>query len=148
MNKPWLLGGALLLSLAANVFLAGWILGRSPAHMPPGQMEAPGRNAPRLQNLMEKMDNLPAAQRCEVRQLMHQYAPQLRALGQQNKQAREALQSLIAQPDLARTELQAAFAQQRELQGQMQVLMQKMLLDIAEKLSAEQRAKLLQREAR
>jgi Spy/CpxP family protein refolding chaperone len=148
MNKPWLLGGALLLSLAANVFMAGWLVGRPPMHMPPGQMEPPGRQGPRLQHLLERMDNLPDAQRRAVRQLMRDYAPQLRELGQQNKQAREALQRLIAQPELPRTELEAGFAQQRELQGQMHTLMQKMLLDIAEQLPPEQRARLLQREAR
>lgn len=148
MNKPWLLGGALLLSLAANVFMAGWLGGRPPSHMPLGQMEPPGRHGPRLQHLMDKMDTLPAAQRREVRQLMREYAPQLRELGQQNKQAREALQRLIAQPELPRAELEAGFAQQRELQGQMQTLMQKMLLDIAEQLPPEQRARLLKREAR
>lgn len=148
MNKHWLLGGALLLSLAANVFMGGWLLGRPHGHMPPGQMEQPGRHGPRLQHLMQRMDKLPEAQRNAVGQLMRQYAPQLRELGQQNKQTREALQKLIAQPDLPRAELEAGFAQQRELQGKMQALMQQMLLDIAEQLPPEQRARLLKRETR
>ncbi len=145
MNKHWLLGGALLLSLAANVFMAGWLVGRPPMH---GQMEPPGRHGPRLQHLMERMEKLPDEQRTAVRKLMKQYGPQLHELGQRNKEAREALQKLIAQPDLPRTELEAGFAQQRELQGQMQALMQQMLLDIAEQLPPEQRARLLKREAR
>lgn len=148
MSKPWLLGGALLLSLAANVFMAGWLLGRPPMAMLPGHMEPPGRHAPRVQNLMAQMDTLPDAQRREVRQLMRQYAPQLRQLGEQNRHGRQALQRLLAQPELPRAELEAGFAQQRELQGQMQALMQNMLLNIAERLPPEQRAKLLQREAR
>lgn len=148
MSKPWLLGGALLLSLAANVFMAGWLLGRPPMAMLPGHMEPPSRHAPGVQNLMAQMDTLPDAQRREVRQLMRQYAPQLRQLGEQNRHGRQALQRLLAQPELPRAELEAGFAQQRELQGQMQALMQNMLLNIAERLPPEQRAKLLQREGR
>ena len=148
MKKHWLLGGALLLSLAANVFMGGWIVGRPHGHMPAGQMEQPGSQSPGLKKLMQRMEKLPDAQRSKVRELMHQYAPQLRELGQQNKQAREALQKLIAQPELPRAELESGFAQQRELQGKAQELMQQMLLDIAEQLPPEQRARLLRREAR
>ena len=148
MKQHWLLGGVLLLSLAANVFMGGWLLGRPHGHMPSGQMEPPGRHGPRLQHLMERMDKLPEAQRQAVGELMRQYAPQLRELGEQNKQARKALQKLIAQSELPRAELEAGFAQQRELQDKMQTLMQQMLLDIAEQLPPEQRARLFKREAR
>ncbi len=146
MSKPWLLGGALLLSLAANLFMAGWLLGRPAAPLAAAQMAHPERPGPALQRLMQRVETLPPAQRREVRQLMRQYAPQLRALGEQNRQSRETLQQLISQADLPRAELEAAFARQRQLQEQMQSLMQQMLLDIAEQLPAEQRARLLQRE--
>ena len=51
MKKSWLLGGALLLSLAANVFFGSWLLTRHThmagfAHM----QEEPG--TPRLKHMM------------------------------------------------------------------------------------------------
>jgi uncharacterized membrane protein len=76
------------------------------------------------------------------------YAPQLRELGQANQQARQAVQQQLLAPALNRDALEQAFANQRQLQGQMQALNQRMLLEMAEQLPPAQRAQLLQREER
>ena len=148
MTKPWLLGGALLLSLAANLFMAGWLVGRPHGHTSSEQIEAPDRHGLRLKHLMAKLEKLPPEQRSAVRQLLREYSPQLHELGKRNKLAHQALQEQITQPELPRAALEASFARQRELQNEMQTLMQQMLLDIAEQLPPEQRVMLLKRNGR
>ncbi|MBF7731074.1 periplasmic heavy metal sensor [Pseudomonas sp. N040] len=139
MNKSWLLGGALLLSLAGNAFLGGWLLGK-PAHFAPMH---PGAEGPRLQHMLARMQQLPEQQRQQIREKMREHAPQMRALADQGREQRQLIEQLMGQAELPRSELQAAFARQRELQAQMQELNQRMLLEIAGLLPAEQRVELL-----
>ena len=142
MNKSWLLGGALLLSLAGNAFLGGMLLGK-PAHRPMMASMHPGADMPRLKHMMQGMRQLPEEQRQQVREKMHHYAPQLRELAERNRQEYQAIQQKMLMPELPRSELEADFARQRELQGRMQAMNQQMLLDIAGLLTPPQRAELL-----
>lgn len=153
MNKSWLMAGALLVSLAGNAFFAGLLIGRPAGHGPQGmhpqggargQEQGPG---PHVQQLMARVKQLPPEQRQVVGAKVRGYAPQLRELGQANQQARQAVQQQLLAPELNRAALEQAFANQRQLQGQMQTLSQRMLLEIAEQLPPEQRAQLLQRDA-
>ncbi|MBP8185427.1 MAG: periplasmic heavy metal sensor, partial [Pseudomonas sp.] len=143
MNKTWLIAGALLLSLAGNAFLAGWLLGRPANH---GAQIDRDSGTPRMQQLLARVKHLPDEQRRALSAKVHGYAPQLHELGQANQQLRQNVQQLLLAPQLDRNELERAFASQRQLQERMQALSQRMLLDIAEQLPAEQRAKLLQRD--
>jgi uncharacterized membrane protein len=154
MNKSWLMAGALLLSLAGNAFFAGLLLGRPAGHGSPamhqqggahGANQGPGQ---RLQQLMARVKQLPAEQRRTVAATVRGYAPQLRELGQAQQQAHQAVQQQLLAPELNREALESAFTSQRQLQGQMHELNQRMLLEIAGQLPAAQRAQLLQREAR
>jgi uncharacterized membrane protein len=153
MNKTWLMAGALLLSLATNAFLAGLLIGRPTGHGAQafhqqgarGAEQGPGAH---LQQLMARIKQLPAEQRHAVANKVRGYAPQLRELGQANQQARQAVQQQLLAPALNRDSLEQAFANQRQLQGQMQALNQHMLLEMAEQLPPAQRAQLLQREER
>lgn len=142
MNKSWLLGGALLLSLASNAFLGGMLLGKA-SHRPMMAAMQPGAETPRLKHLMRGMRELPEQQRQQVREKMHQYAPQLRELAERNRQEFQAIQQKMLMPELPRSELEADFARQRELQGRMQAMNQQMLLDIAGLLTPQQREQLL-----
>lgn len=142
MNKSWLLGGALLLSLAANAFLGGMLLGK-PAHGSMMTSMHAGSETPRLRHMLKGMRQLPEEQRQEVREKVHQYAPQLRELAERARNEHQAIQKKMLLPQLPRAELEADFARQRELQGRMQAMNQQMLLDIASLLTAEQRAELL-----
>ena len=142
MNKSWLLGAALLLSLAGNAFLGGMLLGK-PAHRPMMASMHPGADTPRLKHMMQGMRQLPEEKRQQVREKMQHYAPQLRELAERNRQEFQAIQQKMLMPELPRGELEADFARQRELQGRMQAMNQQMLLDIAGLLTPQQRAGLL-----
>lgn len=142
MNRSWLLGAALLLSLAGNAFLGGMLLGK-PAH--PGIMGPIHADSgmPRLKHLMHGMRDLPEEQRQQVRQILREFAAPLRELAEQNLSERQAIQQKLLLPELPRAELEADFARQREMLSRMQAMHQQMLLDIASQLSPEQRAGLL-----
>lgn len=157
MNKSWLMAGALLTSLAANAFFAGLLLGRPAGHGPQamhqqaraqqgGDRGQAQRAEQHLQQLMERVKQLPPEQRRAVGSKVRDYAPQLRELGQANQHARQAVQQQLLAPELNRAALEHAFVSQRQLQGQMQTLSQRMLLEIAEQLPAPQRAQLFQRD--
>jgi uncharacterized membrane protein len=153
MNKTWLMAGALLLSLATNAFLAGLLIGRPTGHGAQAFHQQGARGpeqgaGQRLQHLMARVKQLPAEQRHAVASKVRGYAPQLRELGQASQQAQQAIQQQLLAPELDRAALEQAFANQRQLQGQMQTLNQRMLLEIAEQLPPAQRAQLLQREGR
>jgi len=141
MSKSWLLGGALLLSLAANAFFGSWLMTRH-AHMSGfAQMqEEPG--TPRLKHMMSRMQKLPDEQRQLVRKKIRELAPQMRELVKAAREQQQAIEQLMQAPQLQPEQLQAAFASQRELQGKIQDLRQRMLIDIAGSLTAEQRAQL------
>jgi uncharacterized membrane protein len=141
MKKSWLLGGALLLSLAANAFFGSWLLTRHThmagfAHM----QEEPG--TPRLKHMMGRMQQLPDEQQKLVREKMRELAPQMRELVKAGREQHQALEQLMQAPQMQTEQLQAAFASQRELQGKIQDLRQQMLIDIAASLTPEQRAQL------
>lgn len=142
MNRSWLMGAALLLSLAGNAFLGGILLGK-PEH--PGMMGPMHADSgmPRLKHLMHGMRDLPEEQRQQVHQTMREFAPPLRELARQNLKERETIQQKLLLPELPRAELEADFARQREMLSRMQAMHQQMLLDIASQLSPEQRAGLL-----
>lgn len=142
MKKSWLLGGALLLSLAGNAFFGSWLLTRH-AHMSgfAHMQEEPG--APRLKHMMSRMQQLPAEQRQLLREKMRQLAPQMQELVKAGREQRQTIEQLMQAPQLQPEQLQAAFASQRELQGKIQDLRQQMLIEIATSLTAEQRAQLL-----
>lgn len=141
MKKSWLLGGALLLSLAANAFFGSWLLTRH-AHMSgfAHMQEDPG--TPKLKHMMSRMQKLPDEQRQLVGEKMREVAPQLRELVKEGRQQRQTIEQLMQAPQLQTGQLQAAFARQRELQGKIQDLRQQMLIDVASGLSPEQRAEL------
>ncbi|SDT97296.1 Heavy-metal resistance [Pseudomonas pohangensis] len=147
MNKSRLLAGALLLSLAANVFLGSWLLTRSAHHSGFAQMQGdPG--GPRLKHLMGRMQKLPDEQRQQIREKMRELAPQMQALVKASREQRQAIEQLMQAPQLDTGQLQAAFAGQREIQEKMQDLRQQMLIGIAGTLTPEQRVQLFQGKAR
>lgn len=142
MNKPWLLGGALLLSLAANAFLGGLLLGK-PAHMTGFSRMQGDPAGPRLKHMMQRMQQLPPDQRKQVREKMLEFAPQMQELAKAIRAQHEVIEDLIQAPQLQGEQLQGAFAKQRELQGKMQEMSQQMLIDVASTLPPEQRKQLL-----
>jgi len=138
------LGIALIVSLALNLLLAGWLIGRfvHERHWRPSFAGMPARPGDRMMEWMMGRD-LDEASRQAVREAMggaHAAMDQARAATREARLvAREALR---AEPfDRARAE--AAFAQSRERQMEAMRRIHAALIDGAEKLPAEARTKLM-----
>ncbi|GAC1029339.1 hypothetical protein thsps21_01660 [Pseudomonas sp. No.21] len=140
MNRTWLLGGALLLSIAANAFLAGWLIAR-PATAVAGLQSQP------MRQLLARVQELPPEQRREVRGIVREHAAELRRLAAANRDNRQQLLQQLGEPSLDRAALEQSFARQRQATGELQAAAQAMLLEIADTLPAEQRRQLLARPA-
>lgn len=141
MNKSWLLGAALLLSLAGNAFFGGWWLTRA-AHPEVFSHTLGDPTGPRLKQLMGRMQQLPTKQRQLIREKMRALAPQMRELAKAGREQHHIIEQLLQAPQLDSAQLQAAFARQHELQGKMQDLRQQMVIDIASSLPPKERAQL------
>lgn len=139
MNKTALLGGALLLSLAANAFLGGYLLG----HRTP-DTEGLSRAQP-LRQLMATVQQLPAEQRRDVRAVLRDQAPELRRRMGAIRERRQTIARALAAERVDRPALEAEFARQRDDSAALQASTQKLVLDIAERLPVEQRRRLLER---
>lgn len=134
MNKTWLLSGALLLSLGANAFLGGWLLNR-PSAEPFAEL---GQSQP-VRQLIGKVVRLPKEQRQAVRAVISQHAPGLRQLAAQARSNRHVMLGQLSAEPVDPAQVQNSFAKQRDATVQLQTAAQAMLLDIAEKLPAQQR---------
>ena len=138
MNRTWLLGGALLLSLGANAFLGGWLLNR-PSQTPLLEL---GQTQP-VRQLISKVMQLPKAQRQEVRQVINQHAPTLRALAAELRSNRQVIVCQLTAQQIDPQQVQNSFAKQRDTTVQLQTAAQAMMLEMAQTLPLEQRKQLL-----
>lgn len=140
MKRTGLLVTALLLSLAANAFLVGWLIAR-----PATPALAFGLQSQPMRQLMARVEALPDAQRSEVSAIISTHAPELRRLASANRDNRRQLLKQLAADPLDRSAIESGFARQRQATGELQAAAQAMLLEIAERLPAEQRHQLLER---
>ncbi len=136
MKKFWWLGALLFLSLAINAFLAGWLLSPKPT--------GEATRSPAFRQLLEQVKALPEPARSEARQIIRAYGPELRSQARALRQARGEVRVLLAGPDYTRETGTAQFARIREQSTELQTLAQRMMLDIADKLPAEERARLVE----
>ncbi len=134
MRTTWWIGALLFLSLATNAFLAGWIL--SP------QAAEPSSRAPAFRQLMERVRTLPEPERDEARQIIRAYRSDLRARARALRQARQEVRALLTDSEYSRAAADAQFERVRQRTAELQSLAQRMMLDIADKLPAEERARL------
>ncbi|MGC8100361.1 periplasmic heavy metal sensor [Metapseudomonas otitidis] len=140
MKRTGLLATALLLSLATNAFLVGWLIAR-----PATPALAFGLQSQPMRQLMARVEALPDAQRSEVSAIISSHAPELRRLASTNRDNRRQLLKQLAADPLDRSAIESGFARQRQATGELQAAAQAMLLEIAERLPAEQRHQLLER---
>lgn len=140
MKRNGLLATALLLSLAANAFLAGWLIAR-----PATPTLAFGLQGQPMRQLMARVQALPPAQRSEVGAIIASHAADLRRLASANRDNRRQLLQQLAADPLDHGAIESGFARQRQATGELQAAAQAMLLEIAERLPAEQRRQLLER---
>ncbi len=145
MNARLLMGVALFMSLAANAFLAGWLL--SPRPQTPDAIRGSEAVGP-LRALGRELRALPEKERVQAVALLRDYAPKLRQQVKALRVARAAARELLSSEGYSRPEAEARFARVREESEKLQSLAQRMTLDLADRLPAAQRAALLERLSR
>jgi uncharacterized membrane protein len=137
-GRVWF-GVALTLSLALNAFLAGWVLSPRLASRTPASAE----QAPAFRALMHRIQALPEPARSQTHLVVRGYLPRLRAEVRKLRAAREDLRTLLESPQYSRAEATMRLASVREHSAALQTLAQQMVLDIADHLPPETRARLM-----
>lgn len=133
-RMQWLAGGVLFLSLAANAVLGAMAVGH---RMAPAVAEG------RLKAVIERLAALPPEQRAQAREVIRSYRPRLREAAQDLQAARQDTFSYVRGPDYSRAEAEKRFAALRDKTAALQAMGQSLVLDVADKLSPEQRDQLL-----
>lgn len=141
MNKTLILSGALLVSLALNFTLGGMVIGRGMMMPPP-----PPRHHNPMERMQHKLEKLPDAAQKQARDIFDSYRPQMEEAYQAMKTARKESFAFIQSKEYTRIDAEKQMQGLREKSIAMQNLVQKMLLDMADKLSPEQRSQLLKRD--
>lgn len=126
-------GIALFLSLGLNLFLLGGM-----AHQPPR-----GGHRPPAERMLENAEQLSEPTRSEVKQIIISYRPQFEAQMEHMKDAREKLNALLKSKDYTRAKADAQFEAMQAEMGKMQDIAKKMILDVNEKLTPDQRLQMM-----
>ncbi len=138
-KSRWLIGGLLFVSLALNVFLAGWVTSGHPPHpLPHGPMMF-------WDSFNDKLKNLPDPARASVKKVLDTYRPQVKAQMNEVMKSRDAIDRMFARDDYNRADAEKRFADMQQKSAAMQQLMQKMMLDVADALPPEHRARFMER---
>jgi len=119
------------LSLAINFVAVGWVAGQriaAPERMERGMLRQMGRA-------------LPADIRAPLRAAVAERRGALFEAFRGMRGSRQAVRQALAQSDFDRAELEAALARQRQQMAALQQLMHAAMVDTAESLSDEQRAR-------
>jgi uncharacterized membrane protein len=136
MRNSWLIGG-LAVSLIVNLLLVGFVVGR----MTSGFSMPPMRPDPTM-GIYRMIDFLPDARRDEIKGMlradMRNIRPELRELRQVHRRIREAV---TADP-FVRADLETALADLRTRLGSTQVAAHESFVDVASKLTPEERDQL------
>lgn len=134
-----LIGVVLFVSLAANLFLAGWVFGQGgfpPRHAPKGMF---------FESFNRKAESLPEPQRSQVKDILDFYQPELKKQMKQVMKTREQADKLFKRNDYSREQAEESFNDMQDESLRMQQMAQEMMLDIADVLPPEQRASFLER---
>lgn len=132
MNKQQTILLALVLSLAANLLIAGVLIGRAsrPAPEPPMAWAA--------QELTPQL-------RSEVRQRLKERAPRVRPLRAQMRDAMQAVRRLAAEDEFDPQAMRQALARLREAEAAYQAFMHEEVLNLAASVDREARLSILGR---
>jgi uncharacterized membrane protein len=137
MKTKWLWGGVIVVSIAANLVLGAALIGvNMQRHFHPFSVA------------MKKIKSLPPQERQDLRAIARQEAPQLRQSLKATRESRVALAAYIASPNYNRVEAQKRFDDLRTRTSQSQTIAERMFLDMADRLSPQDRAKLLDAQAK
>lgn len=139
-TKHWIIGIVLFASLALNLFLGGWMVGADKFAPPPHG----GRGA-FFEAFNAKADALPEPARAEVKKILAEHQPKLKRQMKKIMQSRDAIDRMYKRKDYSRAEAEERFASMQQQSIRMQELAQAMMLDLADALPPEQRAKFMER---
>lgn len=134
-RMQWLAGGVLFLSLAANAVLGAMALGH--------RMAPAVADGGRLKAVMQRLAALPPEQRAQAREVIRSYRPRLREAAQDLQAARQDAFSYVRSPQYSRAEADQRFAALRDKTAALQAMGQSLVLDVADKLTVEERDQLL-----
>lgn len=140
-----LVGAVLFLSLAANLFMAGWLLGSGPAPeaLPEWGQRRTGQGP--LRGMLAQARAMPGPEGVEVRAILRRQLPPLRRQMRALRQAREAVRAEFAAAELSRPAAEAALTRLREESDRLQGLAQGLILELGQRLPPETRVRLLER---
>jgi Spy/CpxP family protein refolding chaperone len=133
MKKNWIVGGILLVSIALNVTLGAMLSGK---YFQEHQQ--------RVEVVMQKIVTLPEPERAKAKAVFLQAVPELRNGIREIRQARKEVRHYVASDSYSRAEAEKRLTDLRVKTTALQLAAQKMMLDIADKLPPEQRARLLE----
>ncbi len=128
-------GIALFLSLALNVFFIGGM-----AHH--AGMQGSHHRSP-SERMLENAEQLAEPTQTDVKVIINGYRPQFEAQMQRMKESREKLNALMKSSDYTRAKADAQFEAMQAEMGKMQDIAKKMILDVNEKLTPEQRLQMM-----
>ena len=134
--SPKVLGGALLLSLAVNLFLGGMFLSRLPSHHQ-------GGSEPKVERIIERMAaTLPEADGRTLREVYRVHQADFEQLVAELQRSRDEVRRVLTTDPFDQAALQTAFAQQRQRRQAIHEAIHGMLVEGAPRLSPEGRRKL------
>ncbi len=137
MKTKWIWGAVIVVSIATNLVLGAMLTGMTlQTHFHPFSVA------------MKKIKSLPPDERLALHAIAKQEAPALRLSAKAARASRLALAAYIASPDYNRAEAQRRFDDLRSKTAQSQIMAETMFLDMADKLSPEDRSKLLDAQAK
>lgn len=137
----WWIGGLLFASLALNLFLGGWLFGADAFREPPRH----GGKGMFFQMFNEKAETLPATEREAVKEVLARHQPGLKRQMKRIMRTRDAIDAMYKRDDYSRSEAEERFATLQEQSIAMQDMAQAMMLDLADVLPPEQRARFMER---
>ncbi len=134
MNKRWVIGLVLFISIALNITLGSMLIGKQAS-----QHRQPMRMA------LERLDSLPEASREKAMDIVLENRAALREKMQAIRQSRQEIKAYVTSENYTRAEAEKKLAELRQKTAALQEAAQTMILDIADTLPPEERATMLQK---
>lgn len=138
-KKTFWIYAALFLSVTANVFLAGIVLGRQSAQ-PAATASA---RVERLMDTAKGFQALKPETREKVKSAIKADLPQLKALRDDIRERRTAVRTILSQEAYDKAELEQAFADLYKSVDALQLHGQQLVLQVADSMTPEERVNLL-----
>ena len=139
-KKTFWIYAVLFLSVTANVFLAGVVLGRHGAQPAAG---AASTRAERLMDTAKGFQALKPETREKVKTAIRGDLPQLKALRDDIRERRTAVRTILSQETYDKAELEQAFADLYKSVDALQLHGQQLVLQVADSMTPEERVNLL-----